>query len=275
MNGCNRAGKRSDEKKTPEKDPHRHHHQVHQSADAFNFLGAAGGEQAQASERYGADRCQQQNCEQRTQHPHVEGQHAKAQQDARFQSPSGPDGCWSVPAGNHCGAWVCRQNVSAVCAAACRPGQNPSPHAGVHQVHPQQPGDQEVDVARSGLAGSHRGRRQRVFASGGGLQGVIHLGTGQHTLRTGWIVPILKASLAVGNNDQIVFPQTKPLQRFTLGNHVSAKRGLCAANAASRLRAVSARDRRRSLPGRCQPACCGRQCPVQLPEARETRRPRR
>ena len=44
-------------------DPHRHHHEIDQPADALDFLRPAGGQQANATERNCAQRSDQQNAQ--------------------------------------------------------------------------------------------------------------------------------------------------------------------------------------------------------------------
>ena len=44
-------------------------------------------------------------------------------------------------------------------------GKSNAPHSGIHDVHPNQSGNEEIDVARTGLARNHDGRRQRVLAA--------------------------------------------------------------------------------------------------------------
>ena len=57
----------------------------------------------------------------------------------------------------------------------------------------------------------------RILASGGGLQGIVHLGPGQHAFGAGGIVAILKAvACRPGTMTRSYFPEAESLLRLLL-----------------------------------------------------------
>ena len=92
-------------------------------------------------------------------------------------------------------------------------GEADAPHSRVHQVHAQQAGNQEVDVARPRLGVRDARGRNGILASRGGLQHVVHLGVGEHAFRPRRIVMVVEASFAVGLNHHVELTQAQSLQR--------------------------------------------------------------
>ena len=58
-------------------DPHRHHHQIDETADAFDLLGAAGGKKADSAEGERSDSRDQRDRGDRAKNPHMEEQDAE------------------------------------------------------------------------------------------------------------------------------------------------------------------------------------------------------
>src|SRR5579864_7028659 len=90
--------------------------------------------------------------------------------------------------------------------------ESDAPHAGVHQIHTEQARNEEVDVARSRLAGSERGGRDYVFASRRSLQGIVHFTARPHAFRTGRVIVVLNFARRERLDYQVVLAETKSLQ---------------------------------------------------------------
>jgi hypothetical protein len=154
----------------------------------------------------------------------VKDEHAEAQEQTQLQSPSAPGGCWSAPAGNRCGAWAWLRSASAVCAGAFLPAQTDSPHAGVHQVHAQQAGNQEVDVARAGFAGGCVDVLIASLRPAADWSGV-DFGAGKNALRTRGIVIVRVAAVRIRLDRQIVLAEVEGLERGLAVKNSSANGG--------------------------------------------------
>ena len=87
-----------------------------------------------------------------------------------------------------------------------------APHAGVHQVHSQQSGNQKVDIARARLGRSHDGRGNDIFAARCRLQRGVHFGFRENAFWAGRVIDIPDVA-AIHLDDQIVPAQPKSLSR--------------------------------------------------------------
>src|SRR5690348_12129959 len=85
MSGWTTAGKRSYEKKTPEKTHIGIITRLIKPLTLSIFLRTAGGEKAETGKGRRAERSEQQDCQPRSDHAHMEDKDAEAEQQSQFQ----------------------------------------------------------------------------------------------------------------------------------------------------------------------------------------------
>src|SRR5687767_39844 len=71
-------------------------------------------------------------------------------------------------------------------------GEAHAPQTAAHQVHPEQPGYQEIYVARAGLCKGFVARAHYIAPAGGALQGVVSDHSGLSTFRTRRVISIVE-----------------------------------------------------------------------------------
>jgi hypothetical protein len=157
---------------------------------------------------------------------HVEYEHAETKQQCDLNQhehePAAGQGKQEIAA-PHGSA---NKTLQQLALAHVDQGKADAPHGGIHQVHAQQAGNEEIDVAGAGLGGSDGGSGYRVFAAGGVLESVIHLNAGEHAFGPGGVVTVLNFSPGFGLDHKIIFAQAEILQSLGLVKDHRANRAV-------------------------------------------------
>ena len=102
-------------------------------------------------------------------------------------------------------------------------GKADAPHTGVHQVHAEQAGNQEIDITGARFGRGHDRSSDRVVAARGGLNGFIDFGPGQHALRPRGIVAVSKSSVGAGSMMRSNLPKRNPWRASFVSSTLTLK----------------------------------------------------
>src|SRR6266705_3175277 len=171
-------------------DPHRQHHQIHQSRNGFDRAGAARDQHAQAGEGERAERGDEPERYKRPAHADVEHPPAEADQRRDLEKQEHQprqDERQEVVALAHRRRHVALQQLL---GARLHDREAHPPQAASHEVHAEEAGDEEIDVARprlrDALVAHHRGICPTVRA----LHRRVHLEAREAALGAGRVVAV-------------------------------------------------------------------------------------
>ena len=218
MTGCTKSGNRWAEKKTPET-IHIGIITVFISPDAASMVRARDAinnpsalNDSEPSTHSSARPAQ------RAAHGHAEHQRAETQHHAHFhhqqQQPRKHERQQVVMPRHGRG----HQALHEVLAAGIHDGESHAPDGAAHQIHPQQAGDQEIDIARPRLAHELVGEGNRIDAAGGPLDRAIRQQARRAAFGIGVVIAVDHAAAGPGAASSATLPARNASSAAAAGN---------------------------------------------------------
>ena len=182
--------------------PHGEHDQVHEAGDGFHGAGAGGYEKAKGGK---GERCEDaEDCQlpERAAEGDDEDEAGESEKHDDFDNQHGQageqEGRKVLPAGHGRGDEALEQ----LFLAGLDDGKAEAPHGRAHEVHAEEAGDYEVDVAGAGFVDELVGGREGVAAAGCGLDGLVREETGSAGVRIGVVVAVFDAGGALDGEEE-------------------------------------------------------------------------